>query len=77
MSPRHNPFGIDDRPALSRLTFFAAALGTTPDTVERMAADGRLRLEIMRLGPAQIRYVRTVDADRILTRLKEPTHASD
>lgn len=77
MDPRrHNPLAtVGSPPALTRLTGFAEALGWTPATIERAVAAGRMKLEILRVGPGQVRYVKTADALRILNRLKEPTDA--
>jgi glucose-6-phosphate dehydrogenase assembly protein OpcA len=77
MRPDLNPFNVGrlpgSPPAMARLTHLAERIGWHPDTVERQAAEGRLDLEVVRVGPARIRYVRTADAMRVLEQLGVPT----
>lgn len=72
MKPTANPWSIGSPPALVRLTWFAQRLGVDPDTVERASRDGRMPMEILRLGP--VRYLRHADAQRILAQLETPSH---
>jgi hypothetical protein len=65
---------IEDKPGLWRIAPAAAKLGMTPDALEAASQDGSLPIEVMRIGPRGLRYVRYAELRAFLSGDKGQAH---
>lgn len=56
----------EPRPGFHRIKYAAAALNMSPEMLESAAERGELALEVIRIGPRRVRFVRASDLQRVL-----------
>jgi hypothetical protein len=62
-------FGAYQPPVVVKLTQLARRSGLTAGMLEHLAENGRIQLDIRRIGPARTRFVPRAQAERILQAL--------